>query len=431
MDLKHPWPDKPQELLETLLAWCAERGASDLHLSAGLPPYLRIHGLLEPQADWPPLSMTHLEALVQTLPLGGAIESLERIGSCDGAVSAAGGTRFRVNVFRRQGALSIALRRLDDRFRPLAELGLPDSLYELCDLPDGLVIVAGPTGSGKSTTLATLIDRINRTHPSHVITIEDPIEYQHASQKCLVNQRQIGTDASSFDDALVAALRQDPDVILVGEIREVNTIRTAVTASETGHLVFTTVHAGDCVGVVERLVSVFPAEEQSGVRRQLSLVLRAIVVQHLLVADGSGRATRAGDDAPDRLVFSSDDPPGPNPAETADRAGRGSPDPAETTDRQVSDPAAARPGRRRRVVASEILRMTPAVANLIAQGKSTQIYSSMESGGAQNMQTLEQDLARLWVAGMISEQTARAYARTPSVMEDRANRLRSRGSARR
>ena len=406
MDLTTPM-DNPQGLLEMLLARCAERGASDLHLSAGLPPFLRIHGLLERQTEWGRLTVEGLERLVQALPLSGAGDSLQRIGSCDGAVSAADGTRFRVNVFRRQGALSIALRRLDDRFRSLAELGLPDSLYQLCDLPDGLVIVAGPTGSGKSTTLATLIDRINRTHPSHVITIEDPIEYLHASQRCLVNQRQIGTDASGFDEALVAALRQDPDVILVGEIREINTIRTAVTAAETGHLVFTTVHAGDCVGVIERLVSVFPAEEQSGVRRQLSLVLRAVVVQHLLVADGSAAAARAGGEAEDRREVSAAGEPG-----------------------ERSESAPEHPVRRRRVVASEVLRMTPAVANLIALGKSSQIYSTMESGGGQAMQTLEQDLARLWVANLISEQTARAYARTPSVMEDRAARLRGRSRGR-
>src|SRR5262249_41993629 len=178
--------------------------------------------------------------------------------------------------------------RLEDRFRGLAELGLPESLYELCNLPDGLVVVCGPTGAGKSTTLATMLDRVNQTRRCHVITIEDPIEYIHPPALSLISQRQVGSDAGTFNDALVASLRQDPDVILVGEIRDLATIRTAITAAETGHLVFTTVQAGDCVGAVERLVSVFPADEQAGVRRQLSLVLRAIIAQHLLIVDGAG-----------------------------------------------------------------------------------------------------------------------------------------------
>src|SRR5262249_24855856 len=157
----------------------------------------------------------------------------------------------------------------------------------LCDLADGLVVVAGPTGAGKSTTLAAMMDRINQTRRCHMITIEDPIEYLHKQAKSLVNQRQVGADAESFYDAVVAAMRQDPDVILVGEIRDLNTIRTAITAAETGHLVFTTVHAGDCVGTIERLVSVFPADEQVGIRRQLALVLRAVIAQQLMICDGS------------------------------------------------------------------------------------------------------------------------------------------------
>ena len=303
-------------------------------------------------------------------------------GSLDGAVTASGGARFRYNIFRRQGKLAVALRRLEDRFRELSELGLPDSLYKLCELSDGLVLVAGPTGSGKSTTLATLLNRINRTRRCHMVTIEDPIEYLHDSVKALVNQRQVGSDTAHFHEAVVAAMRQDPDVILVGEIRDLATIRAAITAAETGHLVFTTVHAGDCVGAIERVVAVFPAEEQAGIRRQLSMVLRAIITQHLLVADGPGdlgrRARRA--------------------------AGDGAP-------------------RRSRVVTSEILLANSAVANLISTEKTSQIYSAMEAGTALGMQTLEHDLARLMMAGYISETTATAMARSPNILRDRIRRL--------
>ena len=361
--------------LAALLVECVRLDASDLHLAPGLSPYFRVHGQLAPDLDRPVLSGVHLAALadhlIGTRPRG----PLEETGSLDGAFTAVDGTRFRFNVFRRQNEFAIALRRLEDRFRTLTELGLPDALYNLCDLADGLVLVCGPTGAGKSTTLATLIDRVNQNRRCHLVTIEDPIEYLHRPALALINQRQVGSDTASFNDALVASLRQDPDVILVGEIRDLNTIRTAITAAETGHLVFTTVHAGDCVGSIERLVSVFPADEQPGVRRQLALVLRAAVAQHLLVADGN--AAKSG------------------------------------------------PVRRPRVVASEVLMVTPAVANLIATAKGSQIYSAMETGTAQGMQTLEHDLARLWVAGHLSEETAATLARNPGVMRDRAAMLRS------
>ncbi|HEX4149909.1 MAG TPA: ATPase, T2SS/T4P/T4SS family, partial [Pirellulales bacterium] len=255
------------EPLERMLADCTRLDASDLHLAVDESPYFRIHGVLEPHEHYGTLAAEELERYAVELARASRQQPLGNCGSVDGALTAADGTRFRFNVFRRQGQISVALRRLEERFRSLADLGLPDSLYELCDLPDGLVLVAGPTGAGKSTTLATLIDRINRTRRCHIVTIEDPIEYLHTPLLSLVNQRQVGLDTDSFNDALVASLRQDPDVILVGEIRDLATIRTAITAAETGHLVFTTVHAGDSVGTIERLVSVFPADEQAGMRR--------------------------------------------------------------------------------------------------------------------------------------------------------------------
>jgi twitching motility protein PilT len=345
-------------LLTGLLAECVRVDASDLHLSCGCPPMVRVHGRLEPAADRPALGEDHM-ALIAAELLRSAVEDWTK-GSIDGACTGPGGIRFRFNLYRKGGLLAAAVRRLEDRFRPLSELGLPESLYALSELRDGLVVVAGPTGAGKSTTLATLLDRINRTRPCHIITIEDPVEYIHAPAVSLVNQRQVGLDAPSFNDALVASLRQDPDVILVGEIRDLETIRTAITAAETGHLVFTTVHAGDCAGTVERLTAVFPEGEQDSVRRQLGMVLRAVVAQHLLPGGGAD-------------------------------------------------------GLKVRVAASEIL--------MVTMGKSSQIYSTMESGQSSGMQTLEQDVARLWVAGQITERTAVSAVNNVVVLRERAATL--------
>lgn len=362
-----PDPEAADRRLAALLAACVVLDASDLHLAPGQPPHARVAGDLAPRPDLaggPDDAAAVGDALLRAVGAAG----LPASGAFDGALTAVDGTRFRFNVYRRMGGVSVALRRLEDRFRRLDELGLPTSLYDLCSLPDGIVLVAGPTGAGKSTTLAALLDHVNRTRRAHVVTIEEPIEYVHAPQRSLVDQRQVGVDAASFDGALVASLRQDPDVILVGEVRDLETIRTAIRAAETGHLVLTTVHAGDVAGTVERLVSVFPADEQAGLRQQLALVLRAVVAQRLLPADG-----RAA-------------------------------------------PAAGR----RRVVASEILVTTPAAANLIATGKTAQLYAVLEAGGARGMQTLEQDLARLLVEGMLTEASALAASRFPDLVRDRA-----------
>jgi twitching motility protein PilT len=355
--------------LASLLAECVRLDASDLHLSGGIRPMLRVQGRLEALAEQPLLDESEVQKMAAELI--GSEQADWSKGSVDGACFGPDGARFRFNLYRRQGLMAVAMRRLEERFRPLAELGLPEAMYSLSDLRDGLVIISGPTGAGKSTTLATLLDRINRTRPCHIVTIEDPVEYIHKPVKSLIHQRQVGLDAPSFNDALVASLRQDPDVILVGEIRDLETIRTVIIAAQTGHLVFTTLHASDCAGTVERLVSVFPEGEQDAIRRQLAMVLRAVVAQHLL-------PTAASREAPARIA------------------------------------------------ASEVLTVTPAVGNLIASGKSSQIYSAMESGQSTGMQTLEQDIARLWVSGRITEQIAVSSARNVSVLRERAALLRRR-----
>ncbi|MFZ2278484.1 MAG: PilT/PilU family type 4a pilus ATPase [Prosthecobacter sp.] len=374
----------PAQQLDPLLDRCLDLGASDLHLASDAPPYFRVQGVLRSDESSPAIPESQMERWAREITGQSSGPVVRDTGSYDGALTSRRGVRFRINIYKVRGRIHLALRRLDDRFRPLSELGLPESLNQLCLQPYGLVVIAGPTGSGKTTTLATLLDHINQTRRCHLITIEDPVEYVHHSNLALVNQRQLGLDTPSFNDALVAAMRQDPDVILVGEIRDLTTIRTAITAAETGHLVFTTVHAGDCVGAIERMVSVFPAGEQDGIRRQLALVLRAVVAQHLVVADGPGRKQRGSD--------------------TAEPKGR-------------------------RVLAAEILMASQAVANLIATGKSNQIYSAMESGTQQGMQTMEHSLATLYLCGDISEQTINALARKPAQVFERASRMRTRSAA--
>ncbi len=359
-------------LLDSLFEHCVELGASDVHLSVGEPPRFRVQGKLSPRPEFAPFDSRTVDDIAMelglyTLPLGCpdgtelVRKTLVRDGSIDGAVTASDGHRYRFNLFRQQNRTSVALRRLDSEFRSLPELGLPPRIADFCQERDGLVVVTGPTGSGKSTTLATLIDCINSTREGFIVTIEDPIEFEHASKLSLVNQRQVGRDARSFNDALVEAMRQDPDVILVGEIREVETVRTALRAAETGHLVFTTLHAGDCAGAIERIISVFPADEQNSVRRQLAMVLRGIVAQHLLVsADGT-----------------------------------------------------------RRHAAVEVLVNTTGVASLIATGRTMQVASAIETGGNVGMRSLEESLAELLFAGAITERDAFLLTRNPDVLERR------------
>jgi len=362
--------------LENLLRAMIEMEASDLHLAPGHQALFRIDGRLQTNAGFASLfDHDRIGSIASSLVHGEVSGAINASGSVDGALSLGGGERFRYNIYQRLPGLAIAIRRLESRFRSLEELGLPPSLANWCDLTDGLVIVAGPTGSGKSTTLATLLDQINRTRAVHVITIEDPIEYLHLSLNSRIDQRQVGTHAPDFHSALVSSLRQDPDVILVGEIRERETIRTALTAAETGHLVFTTVHAPDCAGAIQRIASAFPADEQPGILRQLSMNLRGVLAQHLVRSDGQAAAK-------------------PRP-ETVKRA---------------------------RVALSEVLQVTPAAANLIARGQFQNLYSFIETGSKHGMQTLEQCLVHWVKCGLLQRSTALACTRNPKILQQRMAR---------
>ena len=351
------------------------KGSSDLHIAVGLPPVLRVDGklLMAPYEAFTPQTS---QRIVYDILTDEQIQKFESSFELDFSYALGRTSRFRVNVFRDKGTVAAAFRTIPTKIPTLADLNLPAVVEKLTHVTRGLILVTGPTGSGKSTTLAAMVNSINLGRSEHIITIEDPIEYLHPHKKCLVNQREVGQDTNSFSSALKYALREDPDVVLIGEMRDLETIESALVIAETGHLVFTTVHAGDCVGVIERLVSVFPAGEQDGVRRQLALVLRAVVAQQLLLADG---------------------PQAPLSAL----------------------------GRRRRVALSEVLLINPAVANLIATARSAQVYSAMEVGAMHGMQTFEQDLARLLVDGMISETTAYAFTKSPAVLKERVQRFKS------
>src|ERR1700704_2555959 len=277
-----------------LLMEVVHRRASDLHLSAGAHPSVRVRGRLAPLEDYPELSGSDTREIVYSILSGDQRQRLETNWQIDFAYSIPGHARFRVNAYFQRGAIGAAFRLIPFNLTSIDELGLPATVHEFTRKPRGFVLVTGPTGSGKSTSLAAMIDEINRTREEHIMTIEDPIEFLHGHKKCLVNQRELGSDAQSFSDALKAALRQDPDVILVGEMRDLETIGTALTAAETGHLVFATLHTQDCAQTVDRIIDVFPPEQQGQVRAQLAIGLQGIVTQTLIPsADGQARAVAA------------------------------------------------------------------------------------------------------------------------------------------
>jgi len=334
--------------IDDLLAGIEAIHASDLHLAAGSPPLVRVNGVLSPLEDVPVLTPEDTQQLLYQILSTEQQKRLEVDRQIDMSHSLAGIGRFRVNVFFQRGAVGAAFRLIPHKIRSLEELGLPPVLHKLTERPRGLVLVTGPTGSGKSTTLAAMIDEINRTRAAHILTIEDPIEFLHRHRKCLVNQREIGGDARGFADALRGALRQDPDVILLGEMRDLETIGTALTAAETGHLVFATLHTRGAAATIDRIIDVFPGEQQAQIRAQLASALEGVVTQTLLpTADGRGR-----------------------------------------------------------VAAMEIMLPDYAVRNLIRQRKLEQMYSVIQTGTARGMQTLEQSLADLVQRGTITTEVA-------------------------
>ena len=342
-----------------ILTRMAEERASDVHLTPGYPPAIRVRGKIVGLDEYGPLSSQLTRDTVYSLLNDDQRKRFESHKQLDLAYAVPGVARFRVNCFFQRGSISAAFRRIPHQIPRLDELGLPRVLEEMTRKPRGLVLVTGPTGSGKSTSLAAMLDIINQERDEHILTIEDPIEFLHTHKSCIVNQREIGADAEDFASALKSALREDPDVILVGEMRDLETMSTALTAAETGHLVFATLHTQSTAQTVDRIIDIFPAQQQAQVRMQLSIGLQGIVTQQLLpTVDGTGR-----------------------------------------------------------VVACEILAPTPAVRNLIREGKTHQIYSAIQTSGSIGMQTMDAHLAQLVRLGRISRQLAEQRASVPEELK--------------
>jgi twitching motility protein PilT len=338
-----------------VLATVAQRRASDLHLTAGAPPMIREKGKIGPIEGFPKLTPQQTREVVFGILSEDQRKRFEVARQLDFAYAIPNVARFRVNCYMQRGSVSAAFRLVPMGTPSLDDLGVPQVLREFTRKPRGFVLVTGPTGSGKSTTLAAMIDVINREREDHILTIEDPIEFLHQHKRSIVNQREVGSDAENFSLGLRAALRQDPDVILVGEMRDMETISTALTAAETGHLVFATLHTQSTAQTVDRIIDVFPPKQQQQVRTQLSVALQGIVTQQLLpTADGQGR-----------------------------------------------------------VVACEVLVPNPAVRNLIREAKTHQIYSAIQTAGAIGMQTMDADLVRLVRAGKITTELAEQRASVP------------------
>ena len=336
-----------------LLAFSAKQGASDLHLSAGLPPMIRVDGDVR-RINLPALDHKQVHALIYDIMNDKQRKDFEEFLETDFSFEVPGVARFRVNAFNQNRGSGAVFRTIPSKVLSMEELGMGDIFRKVSDVPRGLVLVTGPTGSGKSTTLAAMLDYINSNKYHHILTVEDPIEFVHESKKCLVNQREVHRDTHGFSQALRSALREDPDIILVGEMRDLETIRLALTAAETGHLVFGTLHTTSAAKTIDRVVDVFPAEEKAMVRSMLSESLQAVISQTLLKKIGGGR-----------------------------------------------------------VAAHEIMIGTPAIRNLIREDKVAQMYSAIQTGGALGMQTLDACLKNLVAKGVVSRDSAREKAKTP------------------
>ncbi len=344
--------------LDKLLSFGFQREASDIHLSAGSPPVLRIHGKLR-RVESARITSDNLRSLFDNILSDKQKRILQEELELDFAYSVPGVARFRTNLFRQLYGEAAAFRIIPEKVRSLRQLQVPDGIYKLCRENKGIVLVTGPTGSGKSTTLAGMLDLINEERHEHILTIEDPIEYVHKSKNCLINQRELGEHTHSFENALRSALREDPDVILVGEMRDLETIALALTAAETGHLVFATLHTMSAAETVNRIVDVFPPEQQRQIRAMFANAIQGIVAQRLL----------------------------PNVAGTG------------------------------RVAVHEVLIATSAVRNLIREEKSHQLHSAIQTGAAFGMQTMDQALKNFFEKGTISREEAVANASDPRVFK--------------
>jgi twitching motility protein PilT len=331
--------------IDTLLRQMFEKGASDLHLTVGAAPTIRLHGEME-ALDFEKLRPDTVQQIVYSVLTDEQKEKFEKENELDLSFGVEGVGRVRMNVFKQRGAVASVLRQIPTKIKGMDELDLPKAVAEIVKVPKGLVLVCGPTGSGKSTTLAAMIDWINENTQSHIITIEDPIEFVHNHKKSLINQREIGADSRSFATALKYVLRQDPDVILVGEMRDIETIGAALTIAETGHLVFATLHTPDAVQAINRIIDVFSPEQQAQVRTQLSFVVQAVMCQQLIpLAEGGGRC-----------------------------------------------------------IAVEVMIATPAVRNLIREEKVHQVYSALQTGADTGMQTMNMSMAALYRKGKVKYQ---------------------------